>query len=184
MCRTSPLGAFEKNSGCKVWVIYDLSWPAGSSINDGISEEDFSVSYTSVNDAVSLCSKYDEPWLAKYDMKDTYLSVAVRESDRNKLGFLWDVNGMPVTYRFSALPFWLRSSSFLFSCQAAGVMYIAKNRGASQDSLYYLDDSITTASTREKCQESLDILTDTAIKCGFKVQHTKKQKVPAEYCNF
>ena len=101
------------------------------------------------------------------------MSVMVREEDRDKLGFIWDVNGMPVSYRFAALPFGLRSSSFLFSKQAAAVMYMAKQRGASEDSLFYLDDSITIASSEADCKRSLETLIDTAEKSGFKIQHSK-----------
>ena len=78
--RTSPLGAFMKKNSQKVRVVHDLSWPAGESTNDGISKDEFSVSYSSIDDAVQLCMKYDQAWLAKSDLKDAYRFVPCQNS--------------------------------------------------------------------------------------------------------
>ena len=91
--RASPLGAFMKKHSDKVRVIHDLSWPTGCSTNDGIDKDEFSVSYTSVDQAVLLCSKYEQAWLAKTDLQDAYLSCPVNVRDRDLLGFKWSLDG-------------------------------------------------------------------------------------------
>ena len=171
--RTSPLGAFQKKGSTKIRVIHDLSWPPGESINDGIDKSDYSVMYASVNDAVKLCEKFEKPWLAKYDLADAYLSIPVCNSDKEKIGFIWDVNGVTKKFRYGSLPFGLRSSSYLFTQFAEALMYMSKNRGASQESLFYLDDSLTIAGSKDECKRSLEIMIETAERCGLKVQHSK-----------
>ena len=56
-------------------------------MNDSISKEESRVTYSSVADAVTLCNRYNEPWLAKTDLKDVYLTCPVAYKDRDLLGF-------------------------------------------------------------------------------------------------
>ena len=49
----SPLGAVPKKDGTHR-IILDLSSPTGDSVNDGISKEQYSVKYSSLDDAVAL----------------------------------------------------------------------------------------------------------------------------------
>ena len=80
--RTSPLGAFLKKGKKKTRVVHDLSYPEGESINTGISKENSTVQYVTVQDALVLCEQVDEAWLGKYDLQDAYLSCPVREEDK------------------------------------------------------------------------------------------------------
>ena len=173
--KTSPIGAFMKKGKSKARIIHDLSYPKNESINDGIDKENSSVMYASVLDAVRLCKLYAKPYMAKYDLEDAYLSCPVREEDRKFLGFLWKNGEKEQIMRFSSLPFGLRSSAKKFSEIAQGLMYIAQKNGAERSSLFYLDDSITVCSSYEACKKSIEIMCDTAKKCGFKINDKKTE---------
>ena len=75
----SPLGAFLKRDSSKVRLIHDLSYPAVGSVNASIDPDDYSLQYTSVDDAVALCIKYKPkiPFLAKIYLMDAYKHIAV-----------------------------------------------------------------------------------------------------------
>lgn len=172
--RCSPLGAFMKPRSEKVRTIHDLSWPPGDSVNDCIDKDEFSMSYVTVHDALKLVAKYDTPWLAKTDLKSAYLSVAVHPEDRPLLGFSWeDSSGTLLYFQMAALPFGLKSAPKIFNDFATALhhMYIA--RGASLDSIFYLDDILTICGSKSQCQQSLDIITDTCEKAGFEIQSQK-----------
>ena len=172
--KISPLGAFPKKNSQKTRVIHDLSFPPGNSVNDGINGEECSVTYSTVLDAVELCKKYPTPWLAKYDIKDAYMHCAVKRSDRHLLGFRWyDDDGKLVVYRHSSIPFGMRSSCRAFSDIAECLMFMCKNNGAADDSLFYLDDAITVCGNEADCRNSIKVMVDTAEKAGFVVQQAK-----------
>ena len=66
-------------------MITHLSAPAGNSINDFISKEDFSLHYTSIDNAVKiLLSLGKGARMAKVDLKSAFRMVPVRE-DRYKV---------------------------------------------------------------------------------------------------
>ncbi len=52
--RASPLGVVSRpRNPAKLWVINHLSWPEGSSVNDGIPDEESSIVYEAFDSAVS-----------------------------------------------------------------------------------------------------------------------------------
>ena len=78
----SPLEAFRKKNSNKVRVIHDLSWPPNKSINGSIPDELATIQYSSIDDAIDLCSMYGTPYLAKTDLSDAVSHIFVRESSR------------------------------------------------------------------------------------------------------
>lgn len=52
--RVSPLGVITKKEPGKFHLIHHLSFPKGSSVNDGISKECASVTYVSFDRAIEL----------------------------------------------------------------------------------------------------------------------------------
>ena len=142
--RGSPLGAFEKVVNGKLRVIHDLSWPPGEAVNDSIPKDSYTVQYSTVHDAVKLASKYPDIWFAKADLADAYLTCPVRFEDRHYLGFSWpNSQGIDESYWFSSLPLGLRSSARLFSDYTEALNFIAKKNGASDNTIFYLDDVLT-----------------------------------------
>jgi hypothetical protein len=68
-------------------LIVDLSHPKGSSVNDGIEPELCSLSYASIDDAVSVIVQ--KGWgtlLAKLDLESAYRIIPIHPHDRHLLG--------------------------------------------------------------------------------------------------
>ena len=132
--RTSGLGAAPKNG--KWRVILHLSAPHGSSVNDGILKEEFSLHHSSVDDAVGLLHTYGTgAIMAKSDLKSAIRMVPVRPADWDLLGMFCD--GM--YYVDTDLPFGLRSAPCLFNHFADALHWVLATN-YHIDAVHYLDD--------------------------------------------
>ena len=90
----------------------DLSSPHGSSINDHISKEEFTLHYTSFDTALKMVARHGRGSLmAKVDIKHAFRLCPVRRKDWELLRLYWQ-NNYFVDLR---LPFGLRSSPPLFN---------------------------------------------------------------------
>ena len=88
----SPLGAILKKHKPGKWrLIVDLSFPAGASINDGISAEWSSVSYVSIYHLSSLVNSTGRgAFLVKADIKEAYSMLPIHPEDQALLGGRWE----------------------------------------------------------------------------------------------
>ena len=108
--RTSGLGAVPKKNG-KWRVILHLSAPEGRSINDFIAKEEFSIHYSTIDDAVALLSRFSKgARMAKVDLKSAFRMVPIQASEWELLGMYW--RGQ--YYIDTCLPFGLRSAPSIF----------------------------------------------------------------------
>lgn len=86
--QSSPLGLVPKYSGETIVdyrVIHNLSFPEGTSVNDGIQEEFKSVQYQDIEDAVALMRKYGKNCgLFKLDIHNAYKNFPIHFSDSIK----------------------------------------------------------------------------------------------------
>ena len=84
---SSPLGLVLKSDGG--WRrIYDLSFPKGKSVNDGIPVEFGALEYASLDDAISaLLTMGRGAILVKRDLSDVFRHILVASSDLWLLGF-------------------------------------------------------------------------------------------------
>ena len=90
----------------------DLSSPRGSSINDFISTEDYTLHYASFDQALALVTSFGTgAQMAKLDLKHAFRLCPVSPSDRDLLG----MHCQGKFYVDLRLPFGLRSSPFLFN---------------------------------------------------------------------
>ena len=137
--RCSGVGVVPKKSG-KLRLIMHLSTPQGTSINDGISQDEFSLHYMAVDDAVRLLHRHGKGALSsKVDLRNAFRLCPVAQSDWPLLGIQWD----NAFYVDKFLPFGLRSSPFLFNRLADALCWVATNRFNVHDLLHYLDDLLT-----------------------------------------
>ena len=68
----SPLGAVPKKDG-SYRIILDLSSPRGQSVNEGISREQYSVKYSSFDDAVNMVRRLGHTaFMGKLDVKHAF----------------------------------------------------------------------------------------------------------------
>lgn len=136
--RVSPLGLVPKRTGINDFrVIHHLSHPAGSSVNDGISDANRTVSYQSVDNAVKMILQYGrKSTLSKIDIEHAYKIVPISPSSCHLLGFrLGD------KYYFDkTLPMGLSYSCNLFEKFSNAVHWIVENKLGIQGCVHVLDD--------------------------------------------
>ena len=137
----SRFGVIPKGNSRKWRLILDLSSPEGQSVNDGINLEWCSLSYVSVDDAVSVIRHLGQnTLLAKVDIKSAYRMVPVHPDDRLLLGMQWENN----LYVDGTLPFGLRSAPRICMAVADALEWQERFEG-TEHILHYLDDFLITA---------------------------------------
>jgi hypothetical protein len=171
--RASPLGAFPKKRSGKIRVIHDLSWPPGENINEFINKHDYTFSFSTIDAAVQRCLKYATPYMVKLDITDAYMHCMIRPEERHLLGFSWESNGIREYWQYAVLPFGLSSSPKLFNDYADALRYIMINRGASQDTLHYLDDFWSVCGNESDASSNLNIMSSTIKESGMEIQESK-----------
>ena len=147
----SPLGAVAKKDGSHR-IILDLSSPRGSSINEGISSTQYSVKYSSFDDAVELVSSLGpNSFMAKLDIKHAFRLCPVHPEDWPLLGFMWN-------NRFffdTRLPFGSRSSPYIFNQFANALLWILVFIFGIEHVIHYLDDFFVCHSTHQRCHQDM-----------------------------
>ena len=83
----------EKPNGRGHRLLFDLSYPVGFSVNDGIAPEDRTLRYTSLSEVLDkVLAAGKGCLLAKFDLERAYRQIPVHESDRDLLGLSWRGN--------------------------------------------------------------------------------------------
>ena len=148
---TSPLGAVPKKDG-SYRLILDLSSPEGSSVNDGISHENFSVTYTSFDQATDMVFVSGRgSYMAKIDIKHAFRLCPVHPQDYPLLGIRWQGK----YYVDTRLPFGSRSSPFIFNRFADALWWIITTIGCISFVIHYLDDFLVVAKTEHECTQAV-----------------------------
>ena len=84
----SPLGLVPKKEEGEYRVIHHLSFPEGSSVNDGISQEHKTVHYQNIDCAIQLIKRFSRgSFLSKTDVLHAYKVVPVAKNSYKFLGF-------------------------------------------------------------------------------------------------
>jgi hypothetical protein len=124
-------------------IIYDLSSPSGTSVNDFIDPNTFSLTYCTIDDAAKMVLTAGKNCLmGKIDLKHAFRNVPVRPTDWELLGILWKGK----YYVDTCLPFGLRSAPFLFNRVSEAIEWSLKhNHGV--DVIHYLDDFFTVGNS-------------------------------------
>ena len=156
----SSFGVIPKKGQPGKWrLIVDLSSPGGSSVNDRITAEDFSMQYITVDQIVRMVSKYGPGTLmAKFDVEAANCNIAVNPIDRFLLRMKWRGK----YFVDLALPFGLRSAPYIFNSVADMVEWILLNPHHVSDLMHYLDDFIT-AGPPDSAQCSLNLHTALSV---------------------
>ena len=132
----SPLGAVPKKNGTHR-LILDLSSPKNCSVNSGINHDEFSVKYSSFDDAVDLVHSLGlHCEMGKIDIKHAFRLCPVRPVDWQLLGMFWQDRYFIDT----RLPFGSRSSPYIFNTFADALAWILIHLFAIPYLLHYLDD--------------------------------------------
>ena len=71
-------------------LIHHLSYPHGSSVNDGIHYEHSTVSYSTIDDAIKLIKQLGPGFfIAKTDIKNAFRLLLIQPKDYPLLGIMW-----------------------------------------------------------------------------------------------
>ncbi len=169
----SPFGVIPKKGKAGRWrLIVDLSAPAEASVNDGISSELSSLSYTSVDVVMRRVLEIGRGALmAKADVKQAYRNMPVHPDDRGLLGMQWQgellVDG--------CLPFGLRSAPLLFTVAANLLQWVMEKRGATW-MRHYIDDYITVgAGGGDECGRNFRVLKQVCQEAGMPTEPEKDE---------
>jgi hypothetical protein len=154
--KISPLHAIPKPASNKVRLIFNLSYPPGTSVNDCIVDEAKSVQYCSVGDVASYLHQTFSPgeaFLAKVDLADAYRFVPIRKQDWRFLGMC--VGGEIYVDRM--LPMGASSSCRIFQSVSDALRWLFLKTHNFQGRVFnYLDDFLFAAATRNQCEAALE----------------------------
>lgn len=132
-------------------MIMHLSAPMSASINDGISKEQYSLHYSTLDEATRLIASIGRgTYLAKVDLKSAFRLIPVARQDWELLGIHWQGE----YYVDKRLPFGLRSAPFLFNELATALHWILHTNYHIPSMLHYLDDFLFMAPTMLTCQHA------------------------------
>ena len=152
--RISPVGLVPKKTPGEFRLIHHLSFPKGSSLNDGISSEHTSVSYATVQDAIRLIRATGPGcFLAKTDIQNAFRILPIRPADYPLLGICW----RGYFYYDRCMPMGCASSCRTFETFSTAIEWIARNRLHITGILHLLDDFLIIAPSRQLCQQQLDL---------------------------
>ena len=151
--RISPLGLVPKKVEGEFRLIHHLSYPRGSSLNEGISSDYTTVSYATVENAIDLI-KLAGPncFLAKTDVKNAFRLVPIRPEDYDLLGIYWQGK----YYYDRCMPMGCSSSCKTFEMFSTALEWIAQNKLHIPYILHLLDDFLIISPSNESCQHQLD----------------------------
>ena len=154
----------------KWWLILDLSYPTGHSVNDGIELELCSLSYTSVDHAAGLIIAQGGGTLqAKLDLKSAYRMVPVHPEDRQLLGMKWKDK----TWLDTTLLFRLRSAPKLFNFLANCLQWIFQKH-IPGTVIHYLGDFLFVgAPDTDVCSRSLSLAVSKCHNLGVRISLEK-----------
>lgn len=159
--RVSPLGVVPKKTPGDFRMIHHLSFPKGSSVNDGISPENSSVSYSTIQDAISYIKAVGQHcFLAKTDIKNAFRIIPVHPDDYPMLGICWK----GLYYYDRAMPMGCSSSCKIFETFSTAVEWVARHKCGIPYILHLLDDFLIVAPTESLCRKQLDIFISI---CGY-----------------
>ena len=153
--RVSPLGLVPKKQLGEFRMIHHLSFPKGTSLNDGIPDVETSVRYATVDDAIMLRKLAGLGcFLAKTDIKNAFRIIPINPADYHLLGIKWRK-----LYCYDrAMPTGCSSSCRTFEAFSTAVEWIAQEKLLIDKLLNLLDDFLIISSTYDVCKAHLALL--------------------------
>ena len=135
--RCSGLGVVPKKDGG--WrTICDLSSPPGSSINDFIDPQRYSLRYCTIDSAIAILNAIGPGALiGKFDLQNSFRIMPVRKEDWHLLAIHWEGQW----YLDKCLPFGLRSSPALFNQLAETLVWALRHNHGVTHIINYLASS-------------------------------------------
>ena len=165
-------GVIPKGHNTGKWrLITDLSFPQGSSVNDGIDATLCSLAYTTVDEVASLIAQFPPgALLAKIDIESAYRLIPVHPQDR----WLQTVKWEGKMYVDPMLPFGLRLAPKIFNAVSDALNWYLHRCGI-HIIRHYLDDFIIVAPPQSSiCEQSIAILNRECARLGVPIADHKR----------
>ena len=162
----SPVGLVPKSEPGSFRLIQHLSFPAGSSVNDGIDRDYCAVKYATFDEAVQLVASIGSGALmAKTDIKSAFRLLPVHPDD-------FELLGIKVAGRYyvdKALPMGASCSPALFEKFSTFLEWVIKQVSGSSMVSHFADDFFFTGrqdSSKFSCKKVLDCFLNVCEKLG------------------
>ena len=136
----SPLSTVAKQNSNSCWVIVDLSFLIGRSVNDGISKDNYMGFFIKLKyptlDALAKCmfTLGQDCWFYKMDMEGAFRQLQMDLADFGLIGYFWNGN----FYFDLVLPMGLHSAPTFANLSPTHLRYIHGQLGYSL--FNYIDD--------------------------------------------
>ena len=168
--RISPLGVVPKKVPGEFRVIHHLSYPQGASINDAIPREFSSVTYSSIQDAITMIkSSFSTVYMAKLDVESAFRILPIAPTDRPLLGFRW----RGLFYMDAVLPMGCSSSCAIFEAFSNALHWIAQYQLSVSGVVHFLDDFLFLAPSKNKCLSDMQAFMDLCADIGVPLAPSK-----------
>ena len=142
--RISPLGIVPKKSPGEYRLIHHLSYPSGSSVNDGIAFENCTVTYARIDEAIQLIRSAGQGcYLAKRDIQSAFRIIPIHPSDYPLLGMCWRGK----YYYDRCMPMGCASSCRTFEKFSTALEWLAKTYLDIPLIIHLLDDFLLVSPT-------------------------------------
>ena len=168
----SPLSSVPKKDSVERRTVMDLSFPDGTSVNDGIPKatylgDPFKLHYPATDHLIKLINdKGPMCLLYKVDIKRCYRWLPVDPFDFHLLGMSW----RDKVYFDTKMPFGVRTGAMAAQRTTNAIMYMYRNMGF--DAVNYIDD-IGSAEHSAKANEGYVSLIGLVEQLGFPVANEK-----------
>ena len=172
----SPVGLVPKDKGKKTRLIFHLSYPKnGQSVNSGIPEEKFSVSYPDFMDAVAMCLEAGKGCFgAKSDMSMAFRNVLMDKKSWCYLILKATDPETGITFYFvdKCLPFGASISCAIFQEFSNSIAYLVTYR-THRPLVNYLDDFFFVALYKALCDGQVQVFLEICNNICFPVSLEK-----------
>lgn len=143
----SPIGLVPKKDPNSFRLITHLSFPDGSSINDGISSEFAHVRYSSIDDAIKMILRLGKgAYLAKVDIKSAFRLIPLAPSQYHLFCYKWKDK----YYYDCCLPMGARSACNIFESFSSSFELILKHENI-MFVIHFLDDFLVANINKQYC---------------------------------
>lgn len=168
----SPLGLVPKKNPGKFRIIHHLSYPEGSSVNDGIPDRHAAVHYASVDDAVKVIKSLGQQcYLVKLDIESAFKIIPVHPSDYHLLGLHWD----GAYYFDKTLPMGCRSSCAIFEAFSTAIEWVALHKLNIVGVKHILDDFLLMSVTLDAGNQARQSFEQMAQRIGIPLAPEKTE---------
>ena len=166
----SPLGLQPKKNPGEFRVIHHLSYPQGSSINDGIPRDLATVKYANISQAITHILHFGKnSYLAKSDIQSAFRIIPISPLDYHLLGFKWKGK-----YFFDrCLPMGASSSCQIFEKFSSALQWIIENYLQNTRVIHVLDDFLFISDKEQTCTSSLRIFLKICADIGVPISMEK-----------